>query len=212
MEVARIALERAGWTIAGGFLAPSSDRYLQEKLNSETLSFSKRTELCRLATQDSEWLDVCSQGEFSSYRACTGIRKQVEHQCAGLLTGHTVTGLEVMGSDTAIRIMDKLVEEWATTEDKREPWYRDRTVCCIVRPGSGSSDDTEHIQRFTIPRAAEIGITVMLVDGLREGLTLEAVSSTDVRKLLQRRDWKALRARRWLPPAVLRSLEASIGV
>ena len=213
MEAARIGLERAGWAIAGGFLAPSSDSYLQGKLNSHGLSFSRRTELCCLATQDSNWLAVCSLGEFSSYRACTRIREQVERQCAGLLEGRTLTGLEVMGSDTAIRIMDKLVEEWATTDvGGRQPWYHSRIVCCIVRPGPESSADTDRVLKFTAARAAEIGISVILVDGALEAFPLEVVSSTDVRELLQKRDWEGLRARRWLHPEVLRSLETSTGV
>lgn len=213
MEVARTALQRAGWAILGGFLAPSSDSYVQGKLNSDAFSFSRRTECCRVAMQDSEWLDVCSLGDFSTYRACTRIREQVERQCGGLLQQRPITGVEVMGSDTAIRIIDKLIDDWATVDVmKREPWYDSRIVCCVLRPGSKSTADVERILTYTAPRAVDVGITVRLVDGAQEGLQLEAVSSTEVRELIQRHDWEGLRAKRWLHPEVLRLLETSIEV
>ena len=213
MEVVRLALERAGWTVVGGFLAPSSDSYLEEKLDRETSSFDRRIEWCRLATQESEWLAVCTLGEFSSYRACTRIRDQVERQCSEWLEGHSLAGLEVMGSDTTIRIIDKLIDEWASTNaGKRESWYSGRIVCCVIRPGSTSRTDMEHILTFTAPRATEMGITVMLIDADREGLPLEAVSSTEIRELLQKNDWHGLRARSWLDPEVLRSLETTNGI
>src|SRR5438067_18186 len=63
MEAVRIALQRQGWIIAGGFLAPSHDQYVQAKGSTVTFSFSRRTEFCRLATRQSDWLDVCSLGE-----------------------------------------------------------------------------------------------------------------------------------------------------
>lgn len=208
MELARIALEREGWTILGGFLAPSSDTYLQAKLNSNEFSFGWRADCCRMATQDSEWLDVCSLGEYSTYRASTRIREQVERQCGDLLQGRTITGVEVMGSDTAIRIIDKLIDRCATADvAKPEPWYDSRIVCCVLRPGSKSTAEAERILTYTAPRAEEIGIAVRLVDGAQEGLQLEPVCSTDVRDLVQRHDWEGLRARRWLHPEVLRALE-----
>ena len=111
MEVARLALERAGWTIVGGVLAPSDDSYVQTKTNKHALSFQRRIELCRLATEHADWLFVSSVGDFRTYRVCTTIREQVQQEFAEALQGRTIMGVEVMGSDTAIRLMRQLVEE-----------------------------------------------------------------------------------------------------
>lgn len=212
MEAVRIALQNAGWIVAGGFLAPSDDQYVQSKGNIVAFSFSRRTELCRLATGQSDWLDVCSLREFRTYWVCTTVREQVERQCTALLRGRRIWGIEVMGSDTAIRIMEDLIAEWeATNYTGCEPWYRGRVVCCVIRPGPDSVADSERLLSFIIPRTAAMDITIILVDGEREGLPLEAISSTQIRSLVATRDWDELRAREWLHPEVLRSLEASHG-
>jgi hypothetical protein len=205
LEFARAALEHAGWAVAGGFLAPSSDEYLEGKLRGKILSFSRRIELCGFATQESDWLSVCPRGEFSSYRACVRLCEQLERE---LLNGRSVAGIEVMGSDTAIRILDGVFEKWSATEvDRGQPWYERRIVCCLVRPGPESSAEMEHIIRITAPRAADVGIQIILVDTTSEVAPLETISSTAIRELVATDDWDALRALRWLHPRVLSSLE-----
>jgi nicotinic acid mononucleotide adenylyltransferase len=212
MEAVRIALQHAGWIIVGGFLAPSHDQYVQSKGTTGAFSFRRRTELCRLATQQSDWLDVCSLGEFRTHRVCTTVREQVERQCTALLRGHGIWGIEVMGSDTAIRIMEDLIAEWESTNcTECEPWYRGRVVCCVIRPGPDSAAHSERLVSFIIPRTAAMDITIILVDGEREGLPLKAISSTQIRSLMATHDWDELRAREWLHPQVLRSLEAFHG-
>lgn len=208
LEVARAALEREGWAVAGGYLAPSSDDYLTGKLNRQILSLSRRIELCGLATQESDWLGVCPWGEFSSYRACIRLREQLERECTGLLKGRSLTGIEVMGSDTAIRIIDRVVEEWRAGEvDKRQAWYQSRIVCCLMRPGREASIEMEHIRRITAPQAADIGVEIIPVDTTREVVPLEAANSTVIRELAGRGDWDVLKALGWLHPQVLSSLQ-----
>jgi nicotinic acid mononucleotide adenylyltransferase len=212
LEVARAALERVGWAVAGGFLAPTSDVYLTDKLNGQTSSLVWRIKMCGLATHESDWLSVCPWGEFSSYRACTRLREQLERECAGMLKGRSLTGIEVMGSDTAIRILDRVVEEWRATEVKgRQLWYQNRIVCCLIRPGPESTVEVEHILRITAPEAADTGVEIMLVDSTREALPLEAASSREIRALVGRGDWDMLKARQWLHPQVLSSLETWAG-
>jgi nicotinic acid mononucleotide adenylyltransferase len=212
LEVARAALERAGWAVCGGFLAPSSDGYLTGKLNMQISSLDRRIELCGLATQESDWLSVCPWGEFSSYRACARLREQLERECAGLLKGRSLIGIEIMGSDTAIRILDTVAEEWRATEvDERRPWYRNRIVCCLIRPGPESSLEMEHILKITAPLVADIGVEIMLVDTTLEALPLEAANSTEIRELIDRGDWDVLKALRWLHPQVLSSLQTGAG-
>jgi nicotinic acid mononucleotide adenylyltransferase len=209
LEVARMALERAGWAVAGGFLAPSSDAYLKDKLTSQISSLNRRIELCGLATQASDWLSVFPWGEFSSYKTCTRLREQLERECAGLLKGRSLTAIEVMGSDAAIRILDRVIEEWRASEvGERQPWYQKRIICCLIRPSPDSSAEMEHIQRITAPQAAEIGVEIIFIDATREGLPLEAVSSTEIRELVDRGHWERLRTLRWVHPKVLSLLES----
>jgi nicotinic acid mononucleotide adenylyltransferase len=209
LEAARMALERAGWAVAGGFLAPSSDAYLKGKLTSQISSLNRRIELCGLATQVSDWLSVFPWGEFSSYKTCTRLREQLERECAGLLKGRSLTAIEVMGSDAAIRILDRVIEEWKASEvGERQPWYQKRIICCLIRPSPDSNVQMEHIQRITAPQTADIGVEIILIDATREGLPLEAVSSTEIRELVARGDWDLLRALRWVHPKVLSLLES----
>src|SRR4029450_6490830 len=42
-------IERLGWTVVGGFLAPSTDTYMKEKFAEAGLSLTRRIALCKLA-------------------------------------------------------------------------------------------------------------------------------------------------------------------
>jgi nicotinic acid mononucleotide adenylyltransferase len=207
LEAACAALQRSGWAVTAGFLSPSSDDYLKGKLSTGILSFERRKQLCVLATKTSEWLSVCPWGEFSSYRVCTRLREELERECAQILRGRSLTGVEVMGSDAAIRILDTAFDKWTTEIGGRKPWYRNRIVCCIIRPSPNINSDIEHIKRVTLPRAANLGVEVILVNTAREHLPLQAVSSTEIRELVARKDWDQLRILGWLPPQVLSALE-----
>ncbi|KAG0272985.1 hypothetical protein BGZ96_005074 [Linnemannia gamsii] len=63
--------------ILGGFLSPSHDLYVGEKLKGEDLVLNsrERLELCRLQTADSDWIDVdaweASQDRFYDYHKVT---------------------------------------------------------------------------------------------------------------------------------------------
>lgn len=211
LENARAAVQTAGFVVAGGFLAPSSDGYTAKKVQTGSLSIAERTELCGLATKESDWLGVCSYGEFSSYRVCAQIGREIERRCAQRLAGRFLTGIEVLGSDALIRILDRVLAEWrATPLMQRRPRYRERIICCIVRPGSESESETDYISRTLMPQAAEIGIIIMLVDPRKYGLPLADVSSTKIRELIRSHSWDVLEAHQWLHPEVLSALRSRI--
>ena len=207
LEAARTALKRRGWTVVAGFLAPAGDEFLKGKLGSEAWPLEKRTRLCEAASGDSEWVDVCSWGEFRSYRLCRALREHLERECAAL-RGRSLTGVEVMGSDAAIRIFDANIADWDAADPRvRDSWYPGRVVCCLLRPGSDSAREMAHIEKHTARRVVDLGVELIVVDPESIHPTLEDVSSTEIRELLAAGDFELLRARGWLHPQVLAALE-----
>ena len=207
LEAARNALERRGWSVVAAFLAPAGDEFLVGKLGSEAWPLEKRTRLCEAASSDSEWVDVCSWGEFRSYRLCRELREHLERECTAL-TGQRITGVEVMGSDTAVRIFDANIADWdAADPSVRDSWYTGRVVCCLLRPGSESAREIEHIEKHTAPRVVDLGVELIVVDPESVHPAVEDVSSTEIRELLAAGDFELLRARGWLHPHVLAALE-----
>ena len=113
-----------------------------------------------------------------------------------------------MGSDTTLRIFDKILKEWSKTESrKRKPWYRDRIIYCVIRPGLNTSEKERDTSDVIAPEAARVGIKIIIVDTTGTNTPLEPVSSRDIRKLVARRDWDELRALGWLQPQVLVAIE-----
>jgi hypothetical protein len=207
LEAARIALMRRGWTVLAGFLAPSGDDFIKDKLGVRAWPLTTRTRLCQVAADESEWVSVCSWGEFRSYRLCSMLREHLMRECVAL-KGRILTGIEVMGSDTAIRILDRTIAEWDVADPAaRDSWYRDRVICCIPRPSPDLTVEMSHIQKQTARRARDhLGVELIVIDSDSIFPPLEAVSSTEIRELLAAGDLETLRARGWLHPQVLAAL------
>jgi nicotinic acid mononucleotide adenylyltransferase len=207
LEIARDVMTNLRWHVIGGFLAPSDDDYVRRKLGNETWSLEKRLELSRLATDDSPWLEVAPWGEFSSYRVTTRLLQAIESDFRKELQGRSVIGVEVMGSDTAIRILGKLLSEWESRGNVTEqPWYHKRHVCCLVRPGSNSSAEIEHLKTAIQPRVKAMGIEVIMASDESANPLLE-VSSHEIRSAIARQCWDQLSASGWLSPRVLYRLQ-----
>ncbi|KAG0366658.1 hypothetical protein BC939DRAFT_474687 [Gamsiella multidivaricata] len=78
--------------ILGGFLSPSHDLYVGEKLKGEdlVLNSKERLELCRLQTADSNWIDVdaweSNQDRFYDYHKVTSRLQQfLQEKCQSML-------------------------------------------------------------------------------------------------------------------------------
>jgi nicotinic acid mononucleotide adenylyltransferase len=177
LEIAREIMANSGWHVIGGFLAPSDDDYVRRKVGDDSWPFARRLELCRLATDDSSWVDVAPWAEFSSYRATRRLQQAIESNCSEELQGRSPIGAEVMGSDTILRIVEKLLQEWEPRGSVTpQPWYSERLVCCVVRPGRNSRAEIEQIKTVIQPHAAAMGINVIVYAG--EGANpLQEVSS-----------------------------------
>lgn len=205
LEAARSALTARGWTVVVGFLAPSGDRFLKGKLGTNVWTLDKRTHLCEIACAESEWIDVCAWGEFRSYRLCSALHEYLARERS--LNGRSLTGIEIMGSDAAIRILDKNVEDWDMADPRvRHSWYRGRVVCCLLRPGPDCAGEMEHIAKHTARRVAELGMELIVIDSRSIRPALKAVTSTEIRELLAMGDLERLRAQGWLHPEVLATL------
>ena len=206
IEAARNAVTRRGWIVVAGFLTPAGDEYLKRKVGMEAWPLDKRSRLCEVAAGESDWVDVCSWGEFRSHRLCTALQEHLKRECAEL-NGRSLTGIEVMGSDAAIRILDQNIADWDNADrGVRDSWYQGRVICCLVRPGPNSGGEMARIQKHIARRAADLGLELIVIDPESVRPALEAVSSSEIRELLAAGDLERLRARRWLHPEVLAEL------
>lgn len=205
LDAARARYNQEGLRIIAGFLAPSSDDYVGAKLGDQSWPLDLRTRLCTLAASMSDWIDVWDSGQMSGFHLCREILEQIRADCADLLAGLSLTGIEVMGSDAVIRIFDKVAAEWEAARTL-QPWYEGRRVCCFLRPGAQGYDDAMHLKSRTCPRVARTGIDISIVDPRAEGFALEPISGTEIRQIMARNDWPRLSAQNWLHPSVLEVL------
>lgn len=84
--------EEEGAVILGGFLSPSHDLYVGEKLRGEELVLNsrERLDLCRLQTMDSDWIDVdaweSNQDRFYDYHKVTSrLQQYLQERCHHVL-------------------------------------------------------------------------------------------------------------------------------
>ncbi|KAF9327372.1 Nicotinamide/nicotinic acid mononucleotide adenylyltransferase 2 [Podila minutissima] len=84
--------EEEGAVILGGFLSPSHDLYVGEKLRGEELVLNsrERLDLCRLQTADSDWIDVdaweSNQDRFYDYHKVTSrLQQYLQERCHHVL-------------------------------------------------------------------------------------------------------------------------------
>ena len=201
-------LERIGWNVVGGFLAPSSDVHVQEKLGPESLLLTERIALCRLAVEGLDWVSVCVKGELSSKWACRGVRDELEHGCVDILQGRPLTGVELMGSDTVVRIFDKILMEHRNQEGTST--QRGRTICCLLRAGPERAAQEKYIETVLVPGVSELGVELIILKPTVFDPPLEQVSSSAIRELVSRGEWEVLRSKGWLPPGVLKALQMRV--
>lgn len=198
-------LETIGCAVAGAFLAPSSDNHVQQKLGAEGLLLAERIELCRLAVETLDWVSVCVKGELSSKWACWGVRDELEQGCVDLLQERRLTGVEIMGSDTVVRIFDKVLMEHSQHEGMST--HHGRTVCCLLRRGPEMAAQKKYIETVLVPGVSKLGVELMILEPGVLDPPLEQVSSSAIRELVSRGEWEELRRKGWLPPSVLKALQ-----
>jgi len=206
LELSRRHLETLGYAVVGAFLAPSSATQVQEKLGAEGFLLAERIALCRLAVAELDWVSVCVKGEFSSNWACRGVRNEIEQGCVDVLNGRQLTGVEVMGSDTVVRIFEKVLQKHSRQEDVST--QRGRTVCCLLRRGPQHAEQKQHIETVLVARMSGLGVELLVLDATTSDPPLEQVSSSAIRELVARDKWDVLQSHGWLSPRVLQALRA----
>lgn len=99
LSAARRNLERDGKRrVVAGFLCPSSDHYVRNKLGlSAALSLGQRNELCELITLGSDWVSVGPWGEPSVSKCIERLQPMVGRLHGGVLL------MPVCGADTCLR-------------------------------------------------------------------------------------------------------------
>jgi hypothetical protein len=205
LHLVRAHCERRGWFVIGGFLAPSSDQYVRGKLGPTAMPLDMRITLCERATADSNWISVWPEGELSGYRVAFRIRQRLLALSSEVSRENEIYGIEVMGSETAIRILEPIADEWRSERMAGiEPWFHDRVVCCLVRPGGDHAGDAEHLTAKIAPAITAAGVQLMLVD--TEPGSLHDVSSEEIRSLISASNWEELRNGEYLHPRVLDAL------
>jgi nicotinic acid mononucleotide adenylyltransferase len=58
MEAAKIAVEKAGWDVMGGYLSPDHDEYINRKINERFYNIHTRIDLANKAVSHIDWLKI----------------------------------------------------------------------------------------------------------------------------------------------------------
>jgi nicotinic acid mononucleotide adenylyltransferase len=196
LEAARQHVTNRGWAVLQGFLSPSTDAYVENKLGPDALPFSKRLELCDLSIFPDGWVEVCRTPEVYGCRACVGVKKELEANCFELLCGREIKAIEVLGSDTLLRIFKRLLRENHPSD------YND-FICCVQR----DKISQESLESFFTSSAHRLHIDLTLVPSPSTSSALVDISSTLIRALIAREDWQELESTGWLAPPVLNTLK-----
>jgi nicotinic acid mononucleotide adenylyltransferase len=207
LNIAKKHSEILGWKIVGGFLALSTDAYVKSKCGVNALPLQQRKALCEVAIQDLAWLSICSRGELSSNLARRSIQQELEGSFAEILGGRSLIGIEIMGSDTVVRLVERIVAQNDNAVKAGQLTQRGRIIQWFLRPGANSMAQKNHIETLIAPGAAKLGIKLVATEPTRWGLPLKGISSNEIRKLASTGHWETLRQNGWLAPAVLRLLE-----
>jgi nicotinate (nicotinamide) nucleotide adenylyltransferase len=178
LECARNHLTKIGYNVIAGFLSPSSDDYVGNKLGKDAFDLKMRTELCDLAAEDSDWISTCGWGWAKGGQTT----KEIGHELQRLFSNkYRFRALEICGADHA---------------NKFKIW-RTKSIVCIGRPGY-----TKIVkERFELDKKTHnvpnyvnfILIEQELVD----------VSSTQIRKLIKEKKWEKLVATGWLSESLI---------
>jgi nicotinic acid mononucleotide adenylyltransferase len=157
-----------GCEVVAGYLAPSSDFYVNSKLGKEAMPLGLRNKLCKLATSDSSWLDVCPFGLASSSATAKHIKNAIDTFERAVSPLHTqVEVVEMWGADHIVKYEIYARHKAAGT-----------TPIGVVM---GRGDDTALCAQGIAKHRAH---HLVLVDPDLYPALLSPVSSTAIRKLL----------------------------
>ncbi len=103
MELAEKAAEQHhNGRVVGGFVVPSSDAYVQSKFGRNAYRLDHRVEMCRLAAQDSLWLDASPVGLADSGEIVRDLERALQTRFGALFSSFKV--IRVFQSDYVSRM------------------------------------------------------------------------------------------------------------
>lgn len=77
MEAAKAELEKRGERVVGGFLTPSGDVYVHNKLKEEFISHKDRYEMTKMLVADSDWLSCLDWDYFDAIDVAAETRRHL---------------------------------------------------------------------------------------------------------------------------------------
>eukprot|EP00996_Jenningsia_fusiforme_P001358 NODE_2244_length_1254_cov_19.014108_g2043_i0.p1 GENE.NODE_2244_length_1254_cov_19.014108_g2043_i0~~NODE_2244_length_1254_cov_19.014108_g2043_i0.p1 ORF type:complete len:192 (-),score=19.44 NODE_2244_length_1254_cov_19.014108_g2043_i0:416-991(-) len=174
--------------IVAGFLAPSSDAYLKQKLGTEAIPLVDRRAMCMLATQESNWIGVAGHGIAVGTQAAAKVKACLERVWPTV----TFEPILVYGADYFTRYGPDI---WSSL---------DTITVCVGRSGSTETVKTAYTQYCQRLAGAK-------PKGLLVEEELEEVSSTEIRRLLAQGHSGIAVERGWLHPRVAEYLTRNTG-
>ena len=163
--------------VVGGFIVPSSERYVNRKLGKETISLRDRVEMSRLVCLGSTWIEACGWGIASSSEVAFRVQQCLHLSGLEELYKCKFQVLQLFGADTIIRMYGSV------SEDFDEEGIGGSPIMRVVLGRPGCAEQLENIRR----RLPLLTKHMKFVPG-----DLDAVSSTEVRKAVRARDLATL--------------------
>merc|ERR1711964_676918 len=173
MTEARRELERQGYTVLGGFIVPSSQGYVDNKLGPQAMPLKTRVAMVEKACQGTLW-EALDWGWASSRQIKERVNQYLQNWCRNdLQSPISIATYEVAGAD------------YVATHGQKN------YMVCLKR-----GTDTQAVQRFINMHGKKDNFYLSTADYPQS-------SSTTVRGLILRGDWGALQKLYAKYPAVL---------
>jgi hypothetical protein len=201
LDIAKNHAETEGFSVLAGFLAPSTDEYVAAKYGDRALSFRERRLLCELAVRDVPWMCVSSVPELSSNFVCKELGRELGTLLPSIGPSTLLRGVEVMGSDTVLRIFSGAIAGYISNYTKT-----DRIIYWLPRKLEGKADRND-VEGLIARLSGKLNVKFVAIDAPPEDRPFAELSSTAIGELVTQGEWGALRAKQWLHPAVLDALE-----
>lgn len=203
MEIIKSHLGTLGKQVLCGFIVPSSDEYLASKLSNGLIPLKERVKLCRISTNGLDWMYVCDWGELSSNRIRLRIEEIISTNFLHLIHNRKVSGIEIMGSDTVVRIFGKIIKN---PGDIR---YNNRQIYCVIRHSQMREKERRILIEEIIPESKLLGANIHLFELPNIKGPLSRVSSTKIRELILDEKWDELESFGFLHPKVFQLIKTT---
>merc|ERR1712096_362450 len=184
MTEASNVLTADGYTVLGGFIAPSSELYVNKKLGAQAMPLNCRVAMVKEACKGTPW-EALDWGWASSPKIKSKVNQYLQKWCQGLPIGPiSIETYEVGGADYVSKSLSNYRYDLLT------PY----TVCV------GRGTDTQKVKDKS-------DIIDQIPNFYVSDSNVPAASSTIIRSLLAQKDWTALINLYYMYPGVLHLMQ-----